>query len=69
MLLIMLDSHSVPARNMTAVHVLVMVVDWEVVGAVVIVPVRQQVTGRVDCPVIVMTATCHHVTGTGDKII
>ena len=62
LLIMLLDTHSVLTRNMQAVHLPVMVV--------VIVPVRVQVVvGRVDYPVIVMTATCHHVTGTGDKII
>jgi hypothetical protein len=43
------DVHSAPACSMQIVHVPVMVVDWEAVEAVVIVPVREQVVmGSVD---------------------
>ena len=45
----MRDVRSVPACSMKTVHVPVMVVDWEAVEAVVIVPVREQVVmGSVD---------------------
>jgi len=60
--------HSVLACSILTVHVPVMAVDGKATRIMVIVRDQEPVMGRVDGLVIMMPATSHHVTDTGDKL-
>ncbi len=69
MMMITRDVHNVLACSMVTVHVPVMVVAGEAVGAVVMVQVQEPVTGRVDGLVTMVPTTSRHVTDTEDSFL